>query len=83
MKNYKECSDEEYERALSQKNTKNLKEITDEDLYILYTKFMHDYCTIDSSWSSYTLDLSIKYKQRIDLYEKELKRRGIYKRNTA
>lgn len=81
MKNYKECSDEEFEAAMAEKD-KTVTEISDEHLYILFTKYRADVNQLlintafsrDNSYSNSILD---KTKEKRDAYFAELSQRNI------
>lgn len=61
MLNYMNCSVRMYNTAMSFED-KDVSEISDEHLYILYTKFLHD---------------SLCVIKRVEKYGAELERRGI------
>lgn len=76
MLDYKNCSIEDFIKAMSQKN-EDLKHISSEYLYILYTKFKADAIACGRAGTSYASGLRIDSNKRADLYKEELLRRGI------
>lgn len=84
MKNFKECSDEDYETAISMKDCE-IEDIPDDYLYILYTKFVSDINTIRvcsggfsrHQFSSYQYGIMKSTEHYRDLYKEELVKRGL------
>ncbi len=75
MLNYKECTIEEFQAAMAEKN-KCVKEISDEYLYILYTKFKADARQCFHAGSSYARGLGITSEKMAEMYWTELLERG-------
>ena len=76
MLTYKECNPDEFNRAMSEKDT-DVKFISTEHLYILYTKFKNDALNLFSHGSSYAMSLGGKSQSRMKTYEAELIQRGV------
>ena len=76
MLNYKECSIEDFNDAMSRKNT-DVKEISNEYLYILYTKFKADASVCFYAGTSYGSSLGRSSEQKAKIYKDELLNRGI------
>lgn len=76
MLNYKECSIEDFNEAMSRKNT-DVKEISNDYLYILYTKFKADASVCFHAGTSYGRGLGISSEQKAKMYKDELLNRGI------
>ena len=75
MLNYKECSIEEFNAAMKEKDS-DVRLISDSHLYILYTKFKADAIQCAYAGTSYSSGLSISSSQRANTYKTELLRRG-------
>lgn len=75
MLNYKECSIEEFNAAMKEKDN-DVQSISDSRLYILYTKFNADALQCAYARTSYSSGLSISSRQRANTYKAELLRRG-------
>ena len=75
MLNYKECSKDAFDRAMKQKG-EDVSKISDEDLYILYTKFMADARQAFSFGSTYASGIGRQSQRKADAYKAELLRRG-------
>jgi len=76
MLDYKECSIEDFERAMSQKNA-DVETLSDEYLYILYTKFMADAKQCFYAGTLYSRGLGYDSERQAKLYKSELQKRGI------
>lgn len=76
MLDYKRCDIADFESAMAQKD-ENVKNISTEHLYILYTKFMADACAYSSVGTFYPMGLGISSKKRAQTYLEELKARGV------
>ncbi|MGN0656952.1 MAG: hypothetical protein ACI4KR_09165 [Ruminiclostridium sp.] len=76
MLNYKECSIEAFNAAMKEQNN-DVKNISDANLYILYTKFKADALTCFRVGTSYSSDLGISSENRAKAYKVELQNRGI------
>lgn len=76
MLNYKECSIEDFNEAMKQKNV-DVKDISNAHLYILYTKFKADASTCFRASTSYASGLGRSSENQANLYKEELIRRGI------
>lgn len=76
MLNYKECSIEDFNKAMESKN-EDVKTLSNEYLYILYTKFKADASACFQAGTSYTMILSRRSKDRVNTYKEELQHRGI------
>ena len=76
MLNYKNCPIEEFEAAMLEKNS-DPSTISDEHLYILYTKFKADAATCANAKTGYATGLSISSEQKAESYKIELQNRGI------
>lgn len=76
MLNYKECDIKDFESAMKQKNA-DIKTISNEHLYILYTKFKADATACAYAGTSYASGLSIDSKNQAQRYADELKSRNI------
>lgn len=76
MLNYKECSIEDFNKAMENKDT-NVKELSNEYLYILYTKFSADASVCFWAGTPYAMSISRKSENRVNIYKEELKNRGI------
>lgn len=76
MLDYKECSIEAFNAAMKEKN-KDIKNISDTNLYILYTKFKADALTCFHARTSYASDLGVSSENQAETYKKELQSRGI------
>lgn len=75
MLNYKECSIEEFNAAMKEKDN-DVRNISDSHLYILYTKFKADSIHCAYVKTSYASGLSVGSSQRANTYKTELLRRG-------
>lgn len=76
MLNYKDCSIEDFNAAMQEKND-DVKTISNEHLYILYTKFKAGASTCFHAGTSYASGLGISSENRAKTYKDELKNRGI------
>lgn len=76
MLNYKQCHIDDFNEALKNKDM-NLADISDEHLYILYTKFKADALTCFRSRTPYAAGLGAASEDCANAYKKELKNRGI------
>lgn len=76
MLNYKECSIDDFNLAMSQKNA-DVKTISDVHLYILYTKFKADDLHCCYAGTSYAAGLGISSRNKANVFKSELQRRGI------
>ena len=76
MLNYRDCSIEDFNKAMEEKNT-DVKDISNEHLYILYTKFKADASTCFRARTSYASGLGRSSENQANLYKEELNRRGI------
>ena len=76
MLDYKKCSIEDFNKAMENKDT-DVKELSNEYLYILYTKFNADASACFQAGTSYAMGLSMKSKNRVNTYKEELHNRGI------
>lgn len=75
MLDYKECSIEEFEAAMQQKNA-DVSAISSERLFILYTKFKADACACSRARTSYAYGIGIDSSRKANSYKEELQRRG-------
>lgn len=76
MLNYKECCLEDFNKAMGQKN-EDVGTISNEYLYILYTKFMEDARQCFYIGTSYARSIGYKSGQQAEMYKTELQRRGV------
>ena len=76
MLNYKECSIEDFNAAMQQKDA-NVQSISDSHLYILYTKFKADASRCFYAGTSYAAGLGHSSENKASVYKTELQRRGI------
>lgn len=76
MLNYKECSIEDFEAAMKQKNA-DVKTISNEYLYILYTKFKADARLCFHAATGYATGLGYDSENKAKAYKEELQARGI------
>lgn len=76
MLNYKECSIEDFNLALSQKDA-DIKTISNSYLYILYTKFASDASQCFYAGSSYAAGIGLSSQNKAIAFKTELRRRGI------
>lgn len=76
MLNYKECSIEDFNAAMKEKNS-DVETISTPHLYILYTKFKSDASACSHIKTSYASGLVISSKSQAEVYKKELQKRGI------
>ena len=76
MLNYKECSIDDFNLAMSQKNA-DVKTISDAHLYILYTKFKADSSHCCYVGTSYAVGLGIDSRNKAYIFKSELHRRGV------
>lgn len=76
MLNYKECSIEDFNKAMKSKN-EDVKTLSNEYLYILYTKFKADASACFQAGTSYAMSLSRSSKNTANVYKEELQHRGI------
>lgn len=76
MLNYKECHIDDFTKAMEQKNA-DVKTISNEYLYILYTKFMADARQCFYAGTSYASGIGHKSEKQAEVYKTELQNRGI------
>ena len=76
MLNYKECDIKDFEKAMELKNT-DIKTISTEHLYILYTKFKADAYTCYYQGGSYANNIGDRSNKKAEAYKIELNNRGI------
>lgn len=76
MLDYRECSIEDFNKAMESKN-EDVKTLSTEHLYILYTKFKADASACFQAGTSYAMSLSTRSKNRANAYKEELQQRGI------
>lgn len=76
MLDYRECSIEDFNKAMENKN-EDVKTLSNEHLYILYTKFKADASDCFQVGTSYAMSLSMRSKKRANAYKAELQHRGI------
>lgn len=76
MLNYRDCNIEDFTRAMAQKND-DVKNISNEYLYILYTKFKADATVCYGARTSYSRGIGKTSEQQANLYKSELANRGI------
>lgn len=74
MKDYKECSDAEFKNAMAKKDA-DVETLTNQELYILKTKFYADAAQCRNGSSSYAMGLSISSSNRAKRYDDELRAR--------
>jgi hypothetical protein len=75
MQNYKECRKDVFDEAMKQKD-EDVSRISDENLYILYTKFRADARQAFSFGSTYASGIGRQSQRKADAYKAELLRRG-------
>jgi len=76
MLNYRDCNIEDFNKAMLQKN-EDVKNISNEYLYILYTKFKADAAVCYGTRTSYGSGIGKTSEQQANLYKSELANRGI------
>lgn len=76
MKNYKECTIEDFNISMKEKDYE-LKKISNEHLYILYTKFKEEAATCFCVGTNYSRDFGHRSEKRANMYKEELQNRGI------
>ncbi len=76
MLNYKECTIDDFNNAMKEKNG-DIKTISNEHLYILYTKFKADASQCFYAGTSYSVGLGKDSESQAEIYKKELLNRGI------
>lgn len=76
MLNYKECSIDDFNEAMKNKNM-DVKSISDEHLYILYTKFKADASACFYAGTSYARTLGAFSEKQAQSYKEELQNREI------
>lgn len=76
MQDYKSCSIEDFESAMKLKNA-DPKTLSDEQLYILYTKFHSDAMHCKYVGSTYSHGVGIDSEKHAQIYADELKLRNI------
>lgn len=76
MLNYKECHIDDFKKAMEQKNA-DVKTISSEYLYILYTKFMADARQCFYAGTTHESGIGHKSEKRAEAYKNELQSRGI------
>lgn len=72
---YKECSAEDFDAAMSEKDT-DVKNISDSHLYILFTKFKADALNCFKTGTNYANRFAAS-ENKANLYKTELLNRGI------
>ena len=82
MKNYKECTDTEFNKALDvmheiKAGTVSIETVATAQLYIMYTKMRADYSHLSNVVGSYALGLRISTRKIMETLEAELIRRKI------
>lgn len=78
MQTYKECSDEQYEKALKIAHEEDLSSVPDELLYIAFTKYAADYMNLARvAVSVYHHSLLHRIKQKRDRLASELDKRKL------
>lgn len=75
MINYKECSIEDFNNAIKSKDA-DIKTLSNEYLYILYTKFEADAFACYQAGTLYSMEISRKSKEDAGKYKEELQKRG-------
>ena len=73
---YKECSIEDFESAMRQKNA-DISAMSNETLFILYTKFKADAQTCSRTRTSYAYGVGLDSSRKANAYKEELQRRGL------
>ena len=74
MKDYKECNIKDFESAMRKKDD-DVKTLTNEELYILATKFEADAWQLAYAGTSYSNSLRTRSEIRAKSYRDELDRR--------
>lgn len=88
MKNYKECSDAEFEAAMKTRRdikcgTVKPEDVPTEQLFIIYTKMDADLFQLSGADGSYAIGLRISTRKSRDAAETELKRRNAFPKGGA
>lgn len=76
MLNYKECHIGDFNKAMEQKNA-DVKTISNEYLYILYTKFMADARQCFYAGTTYSRGIGYKSENQAEVYKTELLNRRV------
>ena len=76
MNDYKECHRDDFTKAMEQKNA-DVKTISNEYLYILYTKFIADARQCFYAGTSYASGIGLESEKQAEIYKTELQNRGI------
>ena len=74
--NYKECHIDDFNEALKLKDV-DVETISNEYLYVLYTKFKADAKICANTQTSYAYGVGFHPSQRAKIYKNELVRRGV------
>lgn len=74
MKNYKECTQAEFDNAMAKKN-EDVSTLTNQELYILKTKMKADMDALFSADTLYARDLYYRTKKSFEKYDEELRAR--------
>jgi len=82
MKNYKECTDTEFNKAIDvmheiKAGIVSIETVTTAQLYIMYTKMRADSQHLSGVGGSYAMDLRIATQKMVDTLAAELIRRKI------
>ena len=72
---YKECSIEDFESTMRQKDA-DVSTMSNETLFILYTKFKADALTCSRARTSYAYGVGLDSSHKSNTYKEELQRRG-------
>lgn len=76
MLNYKECSIEDFNNAMKNKDA-DIESVSSEHLYILYTKFKSDAEQCLYVGKTYSIGIGKSSENRAKIYKNELLRRGL------
>lgn len=76
MLNYLECSIKDFNEAMNVKD-EDVKNISSEYLYILFTKYSSDYRVVKDSHNLTHKRISKEITRKKELYKQELNNRGI------
>ena len=76
MLNYLECNIKDFNAALDKRN-ENVKELSSEHLYILFTKYDSDYKVAKNSNSKLHNRITKEIARKKEEYKQELLKRGI------
>lgn len=74
MLNYKECNIDDFNAAMKEKD-RDVNEISNQHLYILYTKYKADAMACSTIRTDYARSLTTKSRKRAERYKNELIRR--------